>query len=147
MNLPELAPADPLVVPQTAPWWEAARRRRLVLQHCRTCDRVQHYPRTVCLTCAGDDLDFVPASGRGVVHSFSVVHRSPDPEAYPPPYTVALVRLEEGPLIFTRLVDVDEPACETRVIVDWWPLADGRYLPIFTVDPTPTTPGQTEEPT
>lgn len=136
---PEVAPADPLVVAETAPWWDATRERRLVLQHCRRCDRVQHYPRPVCLACGGDDLDFVPASGRGVVHSYSVVHRSPDPENYPPPYTVALVRLEEGPMIFTRLVDIEDPRCEMPVIVAWWPLADGRHLPVFAnPDQSPT---------
>lgn len=132
MSWRDTAPGNPLVVAATALWWDATRQRRLVLQHCRLCNRVQHYPRTVCLGCKGTDLDFTPASGRGMVHSYSVVHRSPDPEDYPPPYTVALVRLEEGPILFTRLVHIEDPRCEMPVTVDWWPLDDGRNLPVFT---------------
>lgn len=134
MNLPEIAPADPLVVAETAPWWDATRERRLLIQHCRGCGHLQHYPRPMCLDCGRDDLDFVPAEGRGILHSFSMVHRSPDPEAYPAPYTVALVTLAEGPTIFTRLIGVEHPVCDMPVILDWWPLADGRHLPVFTAD-------------
>lgn len=116
----------------SVPWWAATRERRLLIQRCRTCGNRQHYPRARCLECRDDDLEFVESPGRGTVISFSVVYRSPDPAAFPPPYTVALVRLEEGPVLFTRLVEIDEPRCDMAVILDWWPLEDGRNLPVFT---------------
>jgi uncharacterized OB-fold protein len=119
--------------PVTAPWWEATRDRRLLVQHCRDCGNHQHYPRPVCVACGGEDLEFVPASGAGTVYSFTVVHRAPHP-AFAAPYVVALVRLAEGPVLLTRLVGapVEALACDQPVRVGWDPLPDGRHLPVFT---------------
>jgi uncharacterized protein len=129
MNRPQ-----PPVTPDTADWWEATRSRRLCVQRCGSCGRDQLYPRSVCTSCHGQDLALVEAAGTGTVLSFSVVHRSPDPECFPPPYVVALVRLDEGPVLTTNLVDVpdDALACDLPVRVVWDSLDDGRHLPLFT---------------
>jgi uncharacterized protein len=123
----------PLVDEVTAPWWEATRDRRLLVQRCERCGHHQHYPRPLCLACASTDLGFVPASGNAVVHSWTVVHRAPDP-AFEPPYAVALVRLAEGPILLSAIIDADLDAlrCELPVSLRWRPLADGRHLPVFT---------------
>jgi len=117
----------------TEPWWEATRHSRLLIQHCRTCDRFQHYPRPICVSCHGLDLTFDEVSGRGSIYSFSVVHRSPNPELHEAPYVVALVRLEEGPVLFTSIVDCPfaDLRCDQAVEIAWRPLPDGRQLPVF----------------
>lgn len=127
----------PPETPDTGAWWDATRERRLTIQRCRSCGGTQHYPRSLCRRCHGSDLELVDVSGRGTVESFSIVYRSPDPEAFPPPYVVALVRLEEGPVLTTNLVDTDPATvvCDQRVELRWRALDDGRHLPIFT--PTP----------
>lgn len=112
----------------TAPWWAATRERRLLVQRCRDCGAYQHYPRALCTACASTDLEFVPASGRGTVYSHTTVHRAPDPE-FPAPYVVALVRLDEGPVLMTNLLD--DAGCDEPVVVEWRPLDDGRHLPVF----------------
>lgn len=123
----------PLADEVSAPWWDATRDRTLVLQRCTACGRIQHYPRSLCTSCRGNSLEFVPASGRGTVYSHSTVHRSPHP-AFDPPYVVALVRLEEGPVVLTNIVGCDpsEVHCDQQVRVEWEPLPDGRMLPTFT---------------
>ena len=117
----------------TAPFWEATRDRTLAVQRCTACGVFQHYPRPLCLSCRGVDLDFVPVSGDATVYSFSVVHRAPDPDVFDPPYVVALVRLAEGPVMFTSIVgaDPDDIYCDQPVTLDWRPLDDGRHLPVF----------------
>ncbi len=117
----------------SAPFWDAAREGRLVLQRCSSCARLQHYPRSLCVVCHSQDLDFIDATGAGVVHSFTVVHRSPDPEQFQPPYVVALIRLDEGPIMMSNVVgiDPDEVYCELPVRVDWRDLDDGNRLPVF----------------
>ena len=114
-------------------WWEATREGRLVLQRCLNCGRFQHYPRPFCLTCYGTDLVFVESSGQGKVYSFSVVHRSPDRDVFETPYVVALVRLTEGPVLFTAIIESapEDLKCEQSVGVAWRPLPDGRQLPVF----------------
>ena len=124
----ELPPVDEI----TAPWWEATREHQMLLQHCVSCDAVQHYPRALCTLCgATDQLDWVVASGAGVVDSFTVVHRAlPGFEA---PYVVARVRLAEGPIVLTNLVGraPDAWRCDEAVQLSWRDLSDGRALPVF----------------
>jgi uncharacterized protein len=115
-------------------WWDATRERRLVVQRCGRCGHYQHYPRMLCLACGGTALSFVEASGKGTVYSFTVVHRAPSP-GFTPPYVIALVRLAEGPVLLTRIVDSERAlvACDRPVEVRWQRLEDGRHLPVFTL--------------
>lgn len=116
----------------TQPWWDATKERRLVVQSCEGCGQLQHYPRPVCTSCGSTSLGFTSASGRGTVHSYTVVHRAPNP-AMEPPYVVALVDLDEGVRMLTNVVGCDpsEVRCDMRVRVAWEPLDDGRSLPVF----------------
>ncbi|GAA4987344.1 OB-fold domain-containing protein [Yinghuangia aomiensis] len=126
----------------TAPWWDATRDRRLLLQKCAPCGHVQHYPRPVCTVCgAVGAYTWIEASGLGTVDSYTVVHRAPTPGTEVP-YTVARVRLAEGPVLLTRLDNVpdDASAFDAELRLTWQPLPDGRHLPTFTaraVDPAP----------
>lgn len=127
-----LPPQDDL----TAPWWDATRERRLVLQRCAACGEVQHHPRHLCTSCgATDALGWVESSGDGVVDTFTVVHRAPRPDLEAP-YVVARVRLDDGPVLLSRVVTDDgslpEVVIGDAVRLSWSPLADGRALPVFT---------------
>ena len=95
--------------PETAPFWAAIAEGRFEVQRCEACGRHVFYPRLVCPHCGGGPLGWVAASGRGAVHSYTVVHRAPAAFAAETPYVVALVDLEEGPRLMTRLLGV-EPA-------------------------------------
>lgn len=125
-------PGNPPMDQVTAPWWEATRKGRFLVQRCEACGHHQHYPRALCAVCAATNLDFVEASGQGRVYSFTVVYRAPGP-AFDPPYVVALVRLNEGPLVLTNIIDAEVNAirCEQMVALAWRPLPDGRQLPVF----------------
>ena len=117
-----------------APFWDATRERRLVVQWCRSCDRAIHYPREACPSCLGDDLEFRPASGTGEVYAVSVMPKPANPTmAGRVPYAVALVDLAEGVRIMTNVVGVDPAAVRPgrAVKVTWEPLSDGRFLPLF----------------
>jgi hypothetical protein len=107
-----------------------------MVQHCITCGHTQLYPRAVCTACGRQELELVASSGRGRVYSFSVVHRSVDPARFVAPYAVALVQLEEGPVLTTNLVteSFDALRCDQPVSVTWEALPDGRHLPLFTPD-------------
>jgi uncharacterized OB-fold protein len=124
----ELPPVDET----TAPWWDATREHRLLLQHCGYCDAVQHYPRALCTLCgATDRLGWVEANGAGVIDSFTVVYRALP--GFDAPYVVARVRLAEGPVVLTNLVGREPQAwhCDEAVQLAWRDLSDGRALPVF----------------
>ncbi len=114
------------------PWWDATRDQRLVIQRCQACGLWQHYPRALCTRCGGTSLGFEAASGEGVVDTYTEVMRSIRPDL-PARYLVARVRLAEGPVLLTRLIDTPgtEGLIGRDVSVAWLPLPDGRYLPVF----------------
>lgn len=67
------------VVPDelTAPFWAAANEHRLVIQHCKNCDRLQHPPAAECAGCSGLELDWQEMSGRGHIYGYGVVNDGP----------------------------------------------------------------------
>lgn len=121
----------------TRPWWEATRDRKLVLQRCRACDSFQHPPRAICTACGSLDLGWAPSAGDGIVVSHTTVHRSPGP-AFPVPYVIALVSLDEGPVLLTRLTGDGAAECDAPVRLTWEPLPDGRHLPTFEIGKEPS---------
>lgn len=91
---------------ETQPFWDGIAEGRLRLQRCRACGRHIFYPRSVCPHCMAAELEWTDATGRGAVHAFTVVHRAPPGFTEDAPYVVAMVELEEGPRMLTRLLDV-----------------------------------------
>ena len=83
----------------TAPYWDAARRGELTLQRCESCGQRPFPPRAHCSACGAASLSWAPVSGRGTVHSYTVLHHPLIP-GYDFPLPVGLIDLEEG----TRLV-------------------------------------------
>jgi len=111
----EEAVKKPLPTPDadSAAFWLGLREGKLLLQHCLDCVNVQYYQQGMCRRCGGERLEHRPASGRGKVHSFSVVHRAPGPAfKRDVPYAVLLVELEEGPRMISSLTGAN-PASVT----------------------------------
>ena len=125
---------EPPISDTTAPFWDATRGRRFLLQWCTACEAPVFYPRDNCPRCLGTALDWREASGRGTVYAVSVQHRPANPTmADRVPYTVALVDLEEGVRIMSNVIGSDPEAVAVGlpVALDWEPLSDGRHLPQF----------------
>ncbi len=120
--------------PGTAPYWEGARRHELRLPRCRDCGEVHFYPRSLCPHCGSADLEWIAASGRGNVYSFTVVHRAPS-SAFKArvPYVVAVVSLEEGPHLMTTLGGCDPGDVKIGMPVEvvWEDIDSGTTLPYF----------------
>ena len=107
MSEPQEKPRPPLRG-EEAPFYTAAGEGRLALQRCPTCSRVVFYPRTVCPHCHDGTPEWIDASGRGSVYSFSVLYRAGSPGFDGDvPYVVALVDLDEGARMMANLVNVD----------------------------------------
>jgi hypothetical protein len=124
----------PIVNPCARPFWEAARQGRLMLPECLDCRTVFFYPRLFCPECHSDRLDWVQASGRGTLYSYTVV-QSNSPSAFLAdiPYVVAIVRLEEGVQMCTNIVGCppDQLRCDMPVEVVFEKLNDEFTLPKF----------------
>jgi uncharacterized OB-fold protein len=99
--------AKPVPTPtrETQPFWDGCHKHELRIQRCAACGHNQFFPRIYCTKCFGDRVDWIKASGRATVLSFTIVRRPPSPVfADEVPYVVALVTLDEGPTLMTNIV-------------------------------------------
>lgn len=99
----------PVIDHDSAPYWEAAQEGRLDIPLCGDCGKHHFYPRAICPHCHSDNLKFDTVSGRGEVHTFTIARRPAGPAfAEDVPYVVALIELEEGPRMMSR-IQTDDP--------------------------------------
>ena len=95
MNTP--VKPSPQITELSRPYWEAAARGELVLQRCCGCGKVRHYPRLLCDQCYSDAVEWIPSSGRGSIHSWTIAHHAFHPAfAAELPYTLVTIDLDEG---------------------------------------------------
>jgi uncharacterized OB-fold protein len=119
---------------EAAHYFEAAAQGRLELQRCAACGKVWFYPRPACVRCGAERYQWFAASGRGRVHSHSVVHRAPSPAFRERvPYVVALIDLDEGPRMMANIVGEGAlgVAIGDAVEVSYECRGEGRKLPQF----------------
>jgi len=88
-------------------WRLRQQRYRLVGEVCEKCGAKIFPPRDLCPQCEVPAKTPFVFSGRGEVYSYSTVYNPPRAFEEFAPYTVALVRLEEGPMVTAQLTDVD----------------------------------------
>ena len=91
----------PEVNPESKRFWDACEQGRLLIGRDNTNGEHFFYPRSISPLTGSDDVDWVEASGEGVVYSFSIMRRAD------PVYAIAYVTLAEGPTIMTNIVDCD----------------------------------------
>lgn len=126
----------PDMTPETAPFWRAASNGKLLLRECSLCDLIFYYPRARCPDCLSDDVNWLEASGTGIVYSYSVSEQIsgwPDEDL---PLVVAYVELDEGPRMMTIIVSCNpsEVSVGSAVEVRFIPTEDGEIsIPVFTI--------------
>ena len=124
----------PVPNPDNAGFWDACRRGELRVQRCAHCRAWRHHPRPMCPQCGSRDYEWALTSGRGVVHTFTIVHRPTLPAFEPAlPYNVVAVRLDEGVFMVSNLVDcpLEQIRIGMPVEVVFEPLSDEITLPKF----------------
>ncbi len=91
-------------------WRLRKQRYALVGEICPHCEAKLFPPRDVCPECGGEARTPYQFSGRGEVYSYTTIFEPPAGYEESAPYTVALVKLEEGPIVTAQLTDLgDQP--------------------------------------
>ncbi|MDF7774816.1 OB-fold domain-containing protein [Sphingomonas sp. AOB5] len=80
---------------------------RFMIQRSRSSGAHVFYPRALAPGTGADDLEWVDASGDGVVHSTTAVLPGRNGGDY---YNISLVDLAEGPRMMTRVIGIDPQA-------------------------------------
>lgn len=91
-------------------WRLKKQRYALVGEVCPHCDVKLFPPRDVCPNCGGEAKQAYAFSGHGEVYSYTHMTSVPAGFERQAPYTIALVKLEEGPVVTAQLTDLgDKP--------------------------------------
>ena len=96
------ARARPKPTPETQEFWEGTRQGELRLQRCQACQHTYFPPRPFCASCGSRAVESFAASGKATLYSY-VIHHRPVP-GFKPPYSIAVVTLEEGVRMMTNIV-------------------------------------------
>lgn len=118
----------------TQPYWDALAAGQLRVQRCTACGTWRHYPRPMCAACHGFTHAWLPVSGEGTVHSWTVTHQSPLPGfAEAVPFVLVTVDMAEGIRMLGLLRDHDAIALRiglpVRASVETVP--GGEPQPVF----------------
>ncbi len=89
--------------------WRLKRQRYgLVGEICPHCSVKIFPPRDVCPNCGGEAKEPYVFSGKGSIFSFTTMQEGPEGFEEAAPYVVALIQLEEGPVVTAQLTDLGE---------------------------------------
>ena len=99
-------------------WRLQKQRYGLTGEVCPHCDAKLFPPRDVCPECGQEAKTLYNFSGRGEVYSYTTVFDAPAGYEDVAPYTVALDKLDEGPLVTAQLTDKDENKVEIGTPVE-----------------------------
>jgi uncharacterized OB-fold protein len=87
-------------------YWTGGATGQLLIVRCADCGYWIHPPSPACPQCLSRNVAPQPTGGRGTVLTFTVNHQLWHP-AFPPPYVIALVELDEQQAlrVVTNIVD------------------------------------------
>ena len=91
--MPKLIPVPDAL---SKPFWDAVNQRRLVLQHCDACDRLQYPPQQTCQVCnTAAGLTWKEVEGKGHIASYIVIEDGRlNRRMQDQPYNMAMVTLD-----------------------------------------------------
>jgi len=87
-------------------WRLRQQRYGLVGEVCPHCEAKVFPPRDICPSCGQEARTLYAFSGKGEVYSYTTIYEAPAGYDENAPYTVALVKLNEGPMVTAQLTDV-----------------------------------------
>lgn len=99
-------------------WRLRQQRYALVGEVCPHCQVKIFPPRDLCPDCGQEARLEYAFSGRGEVYSYTTVVDGPTGHEHNAPYTVALIRLEEGPMVTAQLTDLGDQPVEIGMPVE-----------------------------
>jgi uncharacterized OB-fold protein len=136
------AAAAPATQDPSEVFFAGCARGELLLLRCADC-ATWSFPgvllapalRPRCPECLSADLAWKQSSGLGALYTFTTVHRRPDVQRSAP-RDVCLVELDEGPRIFTSVVERDDAnlVIGMRLRVAFEPTGTGVLRPVFKLD-------------
>ncbi len=114
-------------------WWNAVSDDGILpIQRCKDCSKLRHPPRPMCDACGSLSFHHVAASGKGTLHSFTII-RYPQFPGYDFPIIAALVDLEEGERIVSNVFECEPEDVSIGMKLEMFihEDPDGFKMPVF----------------
>jgi hypothetical protein len=99
-------------------WRLRKQRYSLVGEICGHCDAKVFPPRDICPSCGEEAKTLYTFSGKGEVYSYTTVFDAPAGFEESAPYMVAMIKLDEGPLVTAQLTDLENKEVEIGMPVE-----------------------------
>ncbi|WP_158215347.1 Zn-ribbon domain-containing OB-fold protein [Candidimonas nitroreducens] len=114
-------------------FWQGAASGKLLVQRCQHCGHIWHPPSDVCGKCQSMNIDWVPASGKGVLYSYTKVQHAVHAAVQSwIPYILCMVELDEGTRILSLFDDAKAPPLIGKTVaLRFQKMPEGLQLPIF----------------
>lgn len=119
--------------PADLPFWQGCEEGRLLVHQCRICGR-NFWPASRCVEHGDEAMEWVEASGKASLHTWTIIHRSFLPAMKDRiPFVVAVVKLAEGPFYHSNIIDCDHDALhiDMPLMVTMQSHESGLTLPMF----------------
>jgi uncharacterized OB-fold protein len=123
----------PNVYMDTAPFWDAAKEHRLVIQKCPRTGQFQFFPRPGSVFSGRRDTEWTEVSGNGTLYSWTLTRSAWPGHEDRVPYICAYVDLAEGVRILCNLFNADPETVQIGMPVKlmWEELPNGQPYPAF----------------
>ena len=101
-------PLIPVPTPETQPFWDGCNEGILRINRCNTCNDAYFPPSPICPHCSSTDVEFFDASGEATLYSYTIQQKPPDLWGTRGPRSVALVKLVEGPMLTSSIINCEQ---------------------------------------
>ncbi len=89
-------------------WRKTHSRYNLYGVKCTKCEECFFPPRRICPNCRrASRLESVKLDTRGEVVTYTIIHSAPEGFEKHTPYVMAIVKLKDGPMLTTQIVDCE----------------------------------------
>lgn len=122
----------PLIDGDSRHFWEGLQKNKLFIQECQDCKKYIFYPRSICPNCFSEQISWIQSKGFGHIYSYTVVHHAYGPFKEQTPFVVAIVELNEGVRMMTRILgDRAQVSIGIPVEITYKKIDDDLTLPYF----------------
>ena len=117
------------------PFWDGAKENKLMIQKCKISGKCFLYSRGHSGTNATNEYEWIEASGKGIIYSYTVSHIPGGSRYYldKTPYVIGSILLEEGVRLTSNIMskNFNDIKIGSKVFVEYIELNESIVFPCF----------------
>ncbi len=100
-------------------WRLREQRCQLIGTRCLNCGTKSFPPRQVCTECRATTFEPYPFNGKGALYSYTTLRHAPVGFENQAPYSVGMIKLDEGPMVEAQLTDANPEDLRSECTSRW----------------------------